>query len=84
MMNLKFIKRVKDEPKEAVEAPITYPENWDEITQVIDTKKRQLNKNLDWTMAQQALEEAGIVNATEALLILRAKGMLEKRVPKEE
>ena len=84
MRNLKFVKRLQDKVEKKQETPITYPENWDEITQVIDTKKRQLNKNLDWYMAEQALEEANIANKTEALLVLRAKGMLEERKPVDE
>jgi Iap family predicted aminopeptidase len=82
--NLKFVKKMRNEPEEKREIPISCPENWDEITQVIDTKKRQLNKNLDWYMAEQALEEANIANKTEALLVLRAKGMLEERKPVDE
>ena len=83
MMNLKYIKRAKEEPKAKAEIPIAYPENWDMICQVLDTKKRVVNKNLDWRMAEQALEEAGVPNKTEALLILKAKGMIEAKAPKK-
>lgn len=83
MMNLKYIKRAKEEPKEKAEIPVTYPENWDMICQVLDTKKRTLNKSLDWYMAEQALEEACIPNKTEALLILKAKGMISLKTPKK-
>jgi len=34
-------------------------------------------------MAEQALEEAGVPNKTEALLILKAKGMIEAKAPKK-
>jgi hypothetical protein len=84
MTNLKFIRRIKDEPREKSEIPVTYPENWDMIRQVIDTKKRQINKNLDWQLAEQALEEAGVPNKTEALLILKATGEITIRAPKKE
>jgi hypothetical protein len=81
-MNLKYIRKAKEEPKERAEIPVVYPENWDMICQVIDTKKRVLNKNLDWYLAEQALEEAGVPNKTEALLILKAKGMIDVKTPK--
>jgi Iap family predicted aminopeptidase len=84
MMNLKYVKKMKDEPKEKQEIPVDYPENWDMICEVLDTKKRQTNKNLDWYAAEQALEEAGVPNKTEALLILRAKKMIEEKKPKIE
>lgn len=82
-MNLRYVKRLKDESKERPEIPISYPENWDMICQVLDTQKRKLNRNLDWHMAEQALDEAGIDNKTEALLILKAKGMIEVKTPKK-
>jgi len=82
MMNLKYIKRAKEELKEKAEIPVVYPENWGMICQVLDTKKRTINKSLDWYMAEQALEEAGIPNKTEALLILKAKGMIDIKAPK--
>jgi Iap family predicted aminopeptidase len=83
MMNLKYVRRAKEEPTEKAEIPISYPENWDMICQVLDTKKRVVNKNLDWRMAEQALDEAGVPNKTEALLILKAKGMIEAKAPRK-
>jgi len=82
-MNLRYVKKMKEEMKEKPEIPIAYPDNWEEICQVIETKKRQINKSLDWYMAEQALDEAGIVNKTEALLVLKAKGMIEVKTPRK-
>ena len=84
MMNLKYIKRAKEEPKERQEIPITYPENWDMICQVMETEKRKANKKLDWRLAERALDDAGVPNKTEALLILKAKGMIDVKPPKRE
>jgi hypothetical protein len=78
-MNLKYVRKLKEEDAERPEIPVAYPDNWDMICQVIDTKKRQINKSLDWYAAEQALEEAGVPNKTEALLILKAKKMIDTK-----
>ena len=54
------------------------------ICQVMETEKRKVNKKLDWRLAEKALDDAGVPNKTEALLILKAKGMIDVKPPKRE
>ena len=78
MRNLKFTRKLSDapEPKHA-DADIEYPENWDMVLEVIETAQRKLHKTLDWTEAKNALEDAGVANATQALLILKTTNKIK-------
>ena len=78
LRNLKFTRKLSDapEPKKA-STDIEYPENWDMVLEVVETAQRKLHKTLDWVEAKNALEEAGVANATQALLILKTTGKIK-------
>jgi hypothetical protein len=81
--NLKYTRKLVDteKPKTTPDEAIRYPDNWDEVMQVFETTQRETGRTLTWVEAERAFEKAGVSNKTQALLILKAKGLIESKVP---
>ena len=59
------------------------PDNRGEICEIMERLRREKCGDIDWAGAERALEAAGIANKTQALLVLKAKGMVLSKVPRK-
>jgi hypothetical protein len=82
--NLKYTRKLVDseKPKATPDEVIRYPDNWEDAQKVFEVAQREAGRTLNWVEAERAFENAGISNKTEVLLILKAKGLIESKVPK--
>lgn len=82
--NLKYTRKLVDseKPKTTPDEAIRYPDNWDDAVKAFEVAQREAGRTLTWVEAEKALEKEGVSNKTQVLLILKAKGLIESKVPK--
>jgi hypothetical protein len=84
MRNLKYTKKIVEAtPAMRTDYNPDVPGNWSEICDVLEKLRREKCSDIDWLSAERALEAAGVANKTQALLVLKAKGMIISRVPRK-